>query len=50
VHAGLAQSGARVLQVRSRGIELAAADLDVGADGQQPVREARGDAAQRGRR
>jgi hypothetical protein len=37
----LAQGGARVLQVRSRGIELTAAGLDVGADDKQPVREAR---------
>ena len=32
-HVVLAQGGARGLEVRSRGVELAAADLDVGADG-----------------
>ena len=44
----LAQGGARGLEVRSCGVEVAAADLDVGADDEEPVREVRGDAAQRG--
>ena len=44
----LAQRGACVLEVGSRGVELATAYLDAGADGEQPVREARGDAAERG--
>ena len=44
----LAQRGARGLEVRARGVELAAADLDDGADDEQRVREARGDAAERG--
>ena len=35
----LGQGGARGLEVRSRGVELAAADLDLGADGEQPVRK-----------
>jgi hypothetical protein len=47
-HVILAQCGSRGLEVRSRGVELATAGLHVGADGKQPVREARGDAAQRG--
>jgi hypothetical protein len=43
----LTQGGARGLEVRSRGVEFAAADLDLGAHGEQPVPEARGSAAQR---
>ena len=35
----LAQGGARGLEVRSRGVELAAADLDVSADGEEPDRK-----------
>ena len=31
-HAVLAQRGARGLEVRSRGVEVAAADLEVGAE------------------
>ena len=37
----LTQGGARRLEVRSRGVEVAAADLEVGADGEQAVGEAR---------
>ena len=47
-HAVLTHGRTRGLEVRSRSVELAAADLDVGADDEQPVREARVDAAERG--
>ncbi len=44
----LAQGRARGLEVRARSLELAAADLDAGANREQPVGEARGDAAEGG--
>ena len=37
------------MEVCSRGLELAAADLEAGPDAEQPVREARADAAECGR-
>ena len=44
----LEQVGARRLEVRPRGVELAAADLDLRADGEERGPEARDDAAERG--
>ena len=44
----LEQVGARRLEVRPRGVELAAADLDLRADGEERGPEARGDTAERG--